>query len=223
MTAPVQQERALATRAKILDAAVDLFDRVGYGETSLVQVIDLAGVTKGSFYYHFDAKVDLAAAIISESSRRIQAAIRKGNAGAAPALERMIRATFITSDVIQSDRLTHVGYLLAQSLSQVSRAGSGMYLNWTPAFVAGLADAAAEGDMRDDVDPAQAGEAIWISVVGCHLLSDALDDDRIARLVLVWRTQLPAIVPAEKRPYFDEFLSRLALHYRQPGETGPAG
>ena len=43
-------------RARVLDAAVDLFARQGYDGTSVAQVIARAGVAKGGFYHHFASK-----------------------------------------------------------------------------------------------------------------------------------------------------------------------
>jgi AcrR family transcriptional regulator len=43
-------------RARVLDAAVDLFARQGYDGTSVAQVISRAGVAKGGFYHHFASK-----------------------------------------------------------------------------------------------------------------------------------------------------------------------
>ena len=46
-------------RARILDAAVDLFAEQGYDGTSVAEVITRAGVAKGGFYHHFASKADL--------------------------------------------------------------------------------------------------------------------------------------------------------------------
>ena len=43
-------------RERILAAAVDLFATQGYDATSVTQVIDRAGLTKGGFYHHFASK-----------------------------------------------------------------------------------------------------------------------------------------------------------------------
>ena len=43
-------------RARVLDAAVDLFARQGYDGTSVAEVIAAAGVAKGGFYHHFVSK-----------------------------------------------------------------------------------------------------------------------------------------------------------------------
>jgi AcrR family transcriptional regulator len=43
-------------RARVLDAAVELFAQQGYDGTSVTQVITRAGVAKGGFYHHFVSK-----------------------------------------------------------------------------------------------------------------------------------------------------------------------
>src|SRR3954470_563735 len=45
-----------SARDRILDAAVDLFADQGYDGTSVAQVIERAGLTKGGFYHHFASK-----------------------------------------------------------------------------------------------------------------------------------------------------------------------
>lgn len=50
---------AKATREKILDAAESLFFENGVTRTSLEQIADKAGLTRGAIYWHFANKVDL--------------------------------------------------------------------------------------------------------------------------------------------------------------------
>lgn len=52
------------TRNKIMDAAQQMVLNVGLSGTSVDKVINRAGVTKGTFFYHFKTKHDLAAALI---------------------------------------------------------------------------------------------------------------------------------------------------------------
>jgi len=52
------------TRNRIMDVAQQMVLNVGLTGTSVEKVIDRAGVTKGTFFYHFKTKQDLAAALI---------------------------------------------------------------------------------------------------------------------------------------------------------------
>jgi AcrR family transcriptional regulator len=48
-----------ATRARILDIALELFNEQGYDKTSLRQIAERLGVTKAALYYHFERKEDI--------------------------------------------------------------------------------------------------------------------------------------------------------------------
>jgi len=64
------------TRQKILDAALDLVLAYGYSGTTLDRVIERSGITKGSFFYHFDSKADLAHALIQQFAANDEATLR---------------------------------------------------------------------------------------------------------------------------------------------------
>lgn len=50
---------ALTTKSELLDAAERLFSAQGVANTSMMQVAEAAGVTRGAIYHHFDNKLDL--------------------------------------------------------------------------------------------------------------------------------------------------------------------
>jgi TetR/AcrR family transcriptional repressor of nem operon len=52
------------TRTAIMDAAQDLILQQGFAATSIDQIIDRIGITKGAFFYHFKSKSDLAHALV---------------------------------------------------------------------------------------------------------------------------------------------------------------
>jgi len=59
------KEDALETRNRILDAAVEVFNRQGVAQTSLNDVAAEAGVTRGAIYWHFANKVAMFDAMIN--------------------------------------------------------------------------------------------------------------------------------------------------------------
>jgi TetR/AcrR family transcriptional regulator, transcriptional repressor for nem operon len=61
--------RGEATRTAIMDAAEALILEQGFAATSVDRIIRRAGVTKGTFFYHFDTKQALAHALVERFSR----------------------------------------------------------------------------------------------------------------------------------------------------------
>lgn len=55
--------RRRATRAKIVEAALEEFGRNGIDATSVEQLCEAAGFTRGAFYSNFDTKDDVCAAV----------------------------------------------------------------------------------------------------------------------------------------------------------------
>lgn len=208
-----RQARAEATRQKIIDTAVELFIDPGYGETGLAEILQRADVTKGAFYYHFDSKEAVAAAIIQQTERMVAEASIAIVESSPPALENIIRATFAVAQLRTHDRTVAVGKQLARSLTQVSDRGPKAFLEWTALFVGQVREAVCHGDLDTDLDPDDIGETIWVHVLGCHLLSDAIGADVFAMLARTWRVLLGAIVRPEALPYFRDFVTRTCQAY----------
>lgn len=51
-----QEARSEKSRRQILDAALKLFSHRGYGATSVIDIAEKAGVSKGNVYHHFPDK-----------------------------------------------------------------------------------------------------------------------------------------------------------------------
>jgi AcrR family transcriptional regulator len=54
-----QPRRRGATRERILDVALQLFNEQGYDKTSLREIANRLGITKAALYYHFERKEDI--------------------------------------------------------------------------------------------------------------------------------------------------------------------
>lgn len=48
-----------STKESIIGAAIMLFGKQGYDGTGVQEIVDMASVTKGAFYYNFESKSDL--------------------------------------------------------------------------------------------------------------------------------------------------------------------
>ena len=51
-----QEPGESSVRKRLMDAAFHLFTNRGYAATSVREIVEMAGVTKPSLYYHFESK-----------------------------------------------------------------------------------------------------------------------------------------------------------------------
>jgi TetR/AcrR family transcriptional regulator, transcriptional repressor for nem operon len=63
---PYSPKRKLDTRERILQSARLLFNRKGFAETSIGEIMTQAGLTHGGFYRHFTGKDELYAAAVRQ-------------------------------------------------------------------------------------------------------------------------------------------------------------
>ncbi|WP_238695168.1 TetR/AcrR family transcriptional regulator [Ornithinimicrobium flavum] len=79
--------RGARTRARLLEAAEDVFATVGYHEASIVRITEQAGVALGTFYVHFPGKKEIFDEVVLDLSRRVRQAMTEGASGAADRIE----------------------------------------------------------------------------------------------------------------------------------------
>src|SRR5438874_13299279 len=60
----LQEERSERSRSQILDAALKLFSHRGYGATSVSDIAEEAGLSKGNVYHHFPDKESIFRALL---------------------------------------------------------------------------------------------------------------------------------------------------------------
>lgn len=79
-------------RARVLQAAMELFAANGVSGSSLQMIADHMGVTKAAVYYQFKAKEDIVLAVIEPALEDLRAIVEDAEAAATPqeALDRAI-------------------------------------------------------------------------------------------------------------------------------------
>ena len=63
-----QAERTASMRARLIDAAVDCLNRLGYSATTLSTIAEAASVSRGGMLHQFPSKVDLMLAVVAYAS-----------------------------------------------------------------------------------------------------------------------------------------------------------
>ena len=78
-------------KGRLMDAAMDLMWQNGYGATSVDAICERAGAKKGSFYYFFKSKSELAAAALEADWNKKRAEMDSIFSPTVPPLERFDR------------------------------------------------------------------------------------------------------------------------------------
>lgn len=76
-----QRQRREATIARLVDATIESILEVGYASTSLAEICQRAGVSRGGLFRHFDSRLDLVVAAAEEVADRHLAAFAERVAG----------------------------------------------------------------------------------------------------------------------------------------------
>src|SRR5947199_9843070 len=92
------------TRARILDAAMNLFRRQGFEEATMREIAAEAGVATGAAYYYFDSKDALVLAFYDRAQSRMEPRIEEALQGTRDFEERLRALTEGTLEHFAPDR-----------------------------------------------------------------------------------------------------------------------
>ncbi|MCX5410009.1 TetR/AcrR family transcriptional regulator (plasmid) [Streptomyces sp. NBC_00335] len=188
-----RQERAIRTRQKILVAAAELFDEVGYEAATISEVLKRSGVTKGALYFHFTSKEELAQAVLA------------GQVGALPPVPEP--DLFLQQSLDEALVLAHLLYkgdpLVRGSVRLTVDQGSVIdgldrripMQGWNDHNAAVLARAKECGELLPHIDIESTAKMFTGSFTGVQVLSKIMTGhaDMVERVTDLMRTLLTAI------------------------------
>lgn len=126
---PYSPEHKARTRERIVHAARRLFNRHGFEQVSIDQVMSEAGMTRGGFYHHFGSKDQLYAEAVASFSSCNPFAEKAAQAHGDPKrLARMLVNLYLSDEVLDDPDLHCPLYALP---SDVARAGLSPQLAYT--------------------------------------------------------------------------------------------
>ena len=140
-----------ATREGILDSALALFADRGYDRVRVEDIAKAAGVSRATFYNHFEDREEILAALIERLLSVEDEAPEPGGADASPPLDRIMQvATGAASRMLRQPELARVIYGLPVRHESLLKPHSAE----TPAVFrtihALLEEAASRGELRPD-------------------------------------------------------------------------
>lgn len=183
----------VGTRERILDAAIEVFARKGYHGTSVDDIVQEAGSSKGSFYFYFPNKEGLFLALVEEFAANLASKIYDALAATSGGRER-VRAAVRNGIAAFAERPALAKIFLIEavglnpSFEMKRREIYGAFAKLIRGY---LDDAVAEGDLPEQ-DTELAAYA-WLGVISEGIVyalesGRKLDDpallDGIAQLVL---------------------------------------
>lgn len=103
--------RVSDAKKNLMDAVLELIWTCSYGSTTIDQICEKAGVKKGSFYYFFDSKADVATAAMEESWKDRRIELDSIFSATVPPLERLQKYCDFSCRV-QGELKEKYGYVL---------------------------------------------------------------------------------------------------------------
>ncbi|GGU41736.1 ScbR family autoregulator-binding transcription factor [Lentzea flava] len=197
----VKRERSTRTRAKLLRAAAEVFDREGFTGSSLTAVCARADVSKGALYCHFRSKEALGVAIIEEQSLLWHRLRDEQLAKEESPMQALISMSFEFVRRLDTDLTVRVSSKLLREAVFFDVAAAAQVVGWIAVVRDLLSQARDNGELRAEVNVRHAAEQIVAELLGLQLVAQALSGgtDLRARLARWWRSSSGCLVTASAR------------------------
>ncbi|RJP24056.1 MAG: TetR/AcrR family transcriptional regulator [Candidatus Abyssobacteria bacterium SURF_5] len=166
---PTVESSHSRTRERIIRAAMELFRRQGYHNTSLAQILDRASITKGGFYFYFKSKEELGLAALEFAKNFWNEHVLDAIAGEPAASARFRRMVEIMTQMNRGE-IFHGCALLAVLTAEMMETESvfsdrirSILAEWQQSLVEMLERGKKEGVFRKDMD----SQALAYVLIGC--------------------------------------------------------
>jgi len=177
-------------KERLTDAAMDLIWENSYGSTSVDAICERAGAKKGSFYYFFKSKSELAAAALDADWNKKRAEMDAIFSPTVPPLERLERYFDFVHDRLAAMQkkcgsilgcpLMSVGSEVSTQDQVVRQAIDRIMDRKVNYFISAVRDAAAEGLIKTS-DPEAKARALFACYQGTLAQARIQDDVKLLR------------------------------------------
>jgi AcrR family transcriptional regulator len=195
-----KQQRSVHTRAQILQSAAVAFADKGFPQVTMLDVAQLAGVTKGAVYFHYANKEALAVAVVETFYKRLQELVAEADEDEGP-LAELVGFLLRLCAAFRRDKLVQAGARLQIENALIGVPLPTPYQDVTEVVVSALSRAADRGDLPGRPPPEAFGRVLVAAVFGVQHISWVLADraDLADRMLEVIRALLPEATPHAER------------------------
>ncbi|WP_104129987.1 TetR/AcrR family transcriptional regulator [Cryobacterium sp. N21] len=149
--------RGEETKRKLIEAAEQVFSRVGYADASISRITDAAGIGQGTFYLYFDSKLQIFNELVEDLNHRVRLAMSAASAATENRIDSEragFRAFFqFTADHPALYRVIREAEFVSPGALRLH------YTRIVEGYIAGLRAAGAAGEISD-IDPTVAAWAL---------------------------------------------------------------
>ncbi|WP_331729285.1 TetR/AcrR family transcriptional regulator (plasmid) [Streptomyces sp. NBC_01003] len=180
----LHQERAVQTRLQVLEAAATLFDQRGYAGTSIKNVAEQVGMTKGAVYFHYPTKEALTIAVVEAHYARWPSLLKASQSKGLGSLDTLIDLLDQTAVAFQDDPIVRGGARLQMEQPLPPGTLPTPYVGWIDLLRQLLTEAQEAGELRAGIRPEAAAHTLLATFFGTQHISARLD--RRSELVQRW-------------------------------------
>ncbi|MEV8236965.1 TetR family transcriptional regulator [Rhodococcus sp. NPDC077669] len=190
------QERAVRTRANILDGAATEFARYGYAGSSVTRILDNTSSTKGAMYFHFSSKQEIAAAVLDTAAAAyIAIATRWSTADGVPPLDAIAGMVDDAAQAFDDDvALRAEARLSVEPDFHAHRASAA----WEAAVLDLAGRAAESGSLRQGFTAERFVRVLAASLAGYRLLAHIVPTGFRASISTGYRESLDTVLAAAR-------------------------
>lgn len=185
----------ITTRDKIIDTAMELSLRQGHVATSIDEVIANAGITKGSFFYHFPSKKDLAVALVKKFSasemKILQENLGKANKLSKDPLQQLLIFVGLIQDLHSQLEEGHIGCLFASFSyenqlqdEELQAMASETLIEWKTKLSEKIQEIIKLYPPTQSVNPDDLADMFLVTLEGAYVLTRIMHNPNIVQLHL---------------------------------------
>ncbi|MFJ8882406.1 ScbR family autoregulator-binding transcription factor [Streptomyces sp. NPDC102402] len=181
-----QQQRAIRTRRIFLEAAAEVFDEHGYDAATIAAILERSGLTRGSLYFHFTSKEELARGVLQEAVT---------SDGVTPQTFKL--QEWVDIALLLAYRLPREPLLSASIRLSVDPRARGLFGTRWPDWIALgteiLTEAKDRGELLPHVDPGATSRLFVGAWTGVQLVTESMAEppDLVAEISALFELILP--------------------------------
>jgi AcrR family transcriptional regulator len=171
-----KQDRALRTRRLLLTAAAEAFADKGFPGVTILDIAELAEMTKGAVYFHFANKEAVALALADEFYERLTELVESARQGSGSPLDAVRSILTRTATAFRDDKVIQAGARLQVEQEFIEAALPVPYTGFTSTLTEVLTQAHGAGQLRPDCVPEALGRVLTSAFFGAQHISWVLHD-----------------------------------------------